>query len=277
MEPYHRRMGITDAVLARAGKVLEKALTGDRQLTRAELYHQFRLARIPTASPDGVLLGMHLLCHWAQAGLICIAARRGPQPTFALLEEWTPRGRTLSGDEALAELATTYFRAHGPATVRDFAWWAGFPLQDAQRALSLIADRLRAIVVDGPAYWLLRDTPDPPSGPLPTILLPPFDEYTVAYADRSAAADPSILSTIRHGLAPNLLINGRIAGTWKRTLLAGNTVALTPTLLRILNRKEQADLARAAERYAAFLGRTLASGEVRQRRTRTPVHKGITR
>ncbi len=273
MTPYHRKMGITNRDLDRAAKVFETALAGDKQLTRTELYQRLNAAGVRTDTADGQTRGLHLLCHWAQAGLICIAARKGKQPTFALLEEWTPRGRDLSGDEALAELARIYFRSHGPATAKDFAWWAGFTLQEAKKAMLLIGRLLQSVTIDGAEYWLASDTSPAPAGPSPVLLAPAFDEYTVAYADRSAAADMSVLPTIGHGLAANILINGRIAGTWKRTLHGDGTLAITPTLLRILNRQEQSGLMRAAERYARYLGRTLAK-EDQGRRTRTRMQNG---
>lgn len=273
MQPYHRKLGITHDHLRRAGRVFETVLAGDKQLTRAELYQCLRAARIPLEMPHGLPLGMHLLCHWAQAGLICIAARRESQPTFALLDEWTPRGRDLCGDDALAELARRYFQSHGPATVNDFAWWASLPVKEAKRAVQLAGALLRSVEVDGVEYWLLRDTSPASSTPLPVLLLPPFDEYTVAYADRTLANDPSTPRSPSHGLAPNILIQGRIAGTWKRTLFAIQTVAISPTLLRILNRKEQTGLAGASERYAEFLGKALAR-ENGPRRPHVSMRKG---
>jgi hypothetical protein len=260
MKPYYRQMRITDDDLHRTGKVFESALACTR-LTRQELYQRMNDAGVSTATPGVPMRGLHLLVHWAQAGLICMAARRGNQPTFALLEEWTPRGRDLSGDDALAELASIYIRAHAPATTKDFAWWAGLTVAEAKRALLLIGDLLKSARVDGVEFWLMRDAPAPSSGRLPLLLLPAFDEYTVAYADRSIAADPSLLPSIGHGLAANILVNGRIAGTWKRTLLSDGTLALSPSPLRILNKKEQTDLTRAAGRYAAFVGAKLAPGD----------------
>ena len=261
MKPYHRAMGITDDDLARAGNVLESALARGAQLTRPELYGRFNAEGVATKTPDVPMRGLHLLVHWAQAGLICLGARRGKQPTFALLDDWTPRGRDLSGDDALAELAAIYFRAHAPATVKDFSWWSGLTMVEAKRALHVAGDVLRSATIDGVEYWLMRDARGASPGALPFLLLPAFDEYTVGYADRSAAADPSLLPLISHGLAPNIVINGRIAGTWKRTILAKGSVAVTPTLLRSLNKKEQADMARASERYASFLGCPPSAGD----------------
>ena len=263
MKPYHRAMNITEDDLSRAGKILESALACHTRLTRTELYERLKADGVATNTPDVPMRGLHLLVHWAQAGLICLAARRGKQPTFALFDDWIPRGRDLSGAEALAELATIYFRAHAPATLKDFSWWSGLTMGEARRALHLAGDLLRSIAIDGVEYWVMRDAPASSPGPLPLLLLPPFDEYTVAYADRSVAVDPSLLRSIGHGLAPNIFVNGRIAGTWKRTVLAQGAVAVTPGLLGSLNKKEQTDLARSIKRYAEFLECPLATPDKR--------------
>jgi hypothetical protein len=273
MKPYHRAMGITDRDLARTGTILESALARNSQLTRAELYERLNAAGVATNTPGVPMRGLHLLVHWAQAGLICLAARRGKQPTFALLDDWTPRGRDLSGNDALAELATIYFRAHAPATVKDFSWWSGFTMVEAKRALHLAGDLLSSATIDGLEYWMMCNPPEASPHPLPLLLTPPFDEYTVAYADRSVAGDSTLLPSVSHGLAPNILVNGHIAGTWKRSLLIRNAVVVTPCLLRILNRKEQTGLSRAIKRYADFLERSLAT-EDRRPKPGIRAHKG---
>ncbi len=259
MKPYYRAMNITDDDLSRSGKILESALACRTPLTRAELYERLNADGVAANIPDVPMRGLHLLVHWAQAGLICLAARRGKQPTFALFDDWTPRGRDLSGDDALAELAAVYFRAHAPATVKDFSWWSGLTMGEVRRAVYLAGDLLCSATIDGVEYWFMGRAVASSPGPLPVLLLPPFDEYTVGYADRGAAGDPTLLATIGHGLAPNILVNGRITGTWKRTAAAQGSVAVTTGLLRTLNRKEQTGLARAIKNYAEFLGCPLAT------------------
>jgi Winged helix DNA-binding domain len=259
MQTYYRQMKISEGELERAGKVLESALAHGTQRTRAELYQHLNAEGVATSTAHVPMRGLHLLVHWAQAGLVCLAARRGKQPTFAMLDDWTPRGRNLSGDDALVELATLYFRAHAPATVRDFSWWSGLMMGEAKRAVHLTGDLLCSTTIEGVTYWSMREPHATVSAPLPLLLLPAFDEYTVAYADRSGAADPALLPNIGHGLAPNVVIDGRIAGTWKRTFVAKQSVAVTPFLLRLLNQKEQTSLASSIQRYADFLGRPLAA------------------
>ena len=257
MAVYYRRLEITNHDLDRAGKVLHSALAGGNQLSRPEVYRELNAAGIATDGPAGISRGLHFIVHWAQMGLICMASRKGKQPTFALLDEWVPRSRELSGDEAYAELATRYFQSHGPATVADFAWWSGLTMPEAKRFLCLIVNSLKSFSIDGTDYWLTREHSDAPATPWPVLLLPAFDEYTVGYADRSAAADAPTLKTVNYGLMANILINGRIAGIWKRAISAKNVIFIDAKLLRELTGKERVGLARATERYATFLGGTL--------------------
>ncbi len=131
--------------------------------------------------------------------------------------------------------------------------------------MRLAGESLHSSTVDGLEYWWSRNS-SASTGSRTTasaLLLPAYDEYTVGYADRSVAADRALLPTIGHGLAPNILIGGRVAGTWKRTILANGSIAVTPSLLRKLNRKEEADLNRAIKRYADFLGSQVATVEKR--------------
>jgi Winged helix DNA-binding domain len=55
----------------------------------------------------------------------------------------------------------------------------------------------------------------------PAHLLPAFDEYFVAYKDRKAAVnrnDAELFMANGGGLGPTIVLEGRVAGTWKRTI-----------------------------------------------------------
>src|SRR5207249_4722958 len=111
--------------------------------------------------------------------VICSGPRRGKQFTYALLDERVPPARLLAADEALAELTTRYFTSHGPATVRDFAWWSGLTVAGATRGLAMNSSRLVEETVAGRTYWFAPGQPLPMSDA--AYLLPNYDEYTVAY------------------------------------------------------------------------------------------------
>src|SRR5512140_3519393 len=85
--------------------------------------------------------------------VICSGPMRGKQGTCALLAERAPRGRELQRDEALAALARRYFTGHGPATLRDFAWWSGLTITDAKMGVKLAGASLNHEDIDGQTYW----------------------------------------------------------------------------------------------------------------------------
>jgi hypothetical protein len=113
-------------------------------------------------------------------------------------------------------------------------------------------------VIDGRAYWLSASAATPKVASPAAYLLPAYDEYTVAYTDRSAHLDPLHAQHARISiLGPSIAVDGQIVGTWKRTLKK-ETVMITPSLFTPLSQAEYQALAEAAHRYGAFLDMTVA-------------------
>ena len=249
---YYRKLALDDAVFMHSNAVLAKALQGGKQFTRPELASVLQQAGIAT---DDLQRFTYIMMRAELDGIVCSGARRGKQFTYALLDERAPQARTLDRDEALAEFARRYFTSHGPATLQDFVWWSGLTVADARAGLEMVTSQLMHEVVDGQTYWF--STSAPPANDLPqTIyLLPNFDEYTVGYTDRSAVIDVSDATkfdTRGNVLNPTIVMDGRVVGTWKRTLKK-DAVIITPSLFAPLNEAETRALAAAANRYGAFL------------------------
>jgi hypothetical protein len=249
--PRERQLELDERVFSRSRKLVVKALEGGRQLTRTALYAMLDGARISTAGGRG----LHIVFRLALEGLICFAARDGKQQTFALLAEWAPAAKKLPRDESLAELARRYFTSHGPATWRDFAWWSGLRTADAREAIHLAATLLVRETIDGQEVWRGRSMPRAkPQALSAAYLLPPFDEYTVAYKDRTAALDPKHAKYAQFGgmLSATIVVNGQVSGTWKRSSVGGG-VTIMPTFFgRALAEHARTALA-ASERYGRFL------------------------
>ena len=103
----------------------------------------------------------------------------------------------MTRDEALAELATRYFASHGPATVRDFAWWSGLTVKDAQRGDRFGAAALESSTIGGVTYWSAEGRAPSARRRAPSaMLLPNYDEYLIAYKDRAAFVDQSRAANI---------------------------------------------------------------------------------
>jgi hypothetical protein len=211
----------------------------------------FEAARISTAGGRG----LHILFRFALEGLVCFGAREGKEQTFALLAEWAPGAKKRARDESLAELARRYFTSHGPATWRDFAWWSGLRTADAREGLHLASAHLVRDTVDGVEVWRGTSMPRATERALSAAyLLPPFDEYTVAYKDRTAALDPEHAKYAQSGgmLSATIVVNGKVTGTWKRAS-AGDGVTITSTFFRKAGTDDAGTSLAASKRYARFL------------------------
>jgi hypothetical protein len=189
----------------------------------------------------------------AHEAVLCFGPPRGRQQTFVLLDEWLPAANPLTRPEALAEIAFRYFRGHGPATVRDFAWWAGLTLADASEGLMSSASRLARVRFDGEDYWGPEAGFPTPAKPPSALLLPPFDEFLVAYRNRHAALDPVDAKRLGSLLSPTIVVNGRVVGTWKRRLARG-TLVIVPGFFSPSTEGRLRALRPALERYGAFVG-----------------------
>jgi len=246
-----RQLGLDDATFAKSARVAEKALAGGTVVRRDRLYEIWNAAGVATHDSRG----LHLLGVLSQQGLLCFGPRDGRQQTFTLLEEWLPSSRTLARADALGELARRYFRSHGPATVHDFAWWSGLTVTDARAGLECVKAELDSEDVDGRTFWF-ADSRSARAGNVAAYLLPPWDEFTVAYRDRRDILDPKYATRVNAGggvLSPVIVVRGEVVGTWQRTIKK-DTVTVRPTLFRALDRADREAVAQAVERYARFLG-----------------------
>ncbi len=245
-----RELGLGAADFRRGEQAMARALAGGRELTRTELAVAVRDAGVAT---DGQRMA-HMLVRAELAGLICGGARRGKQFTYALLDDRVPaRAPALPRQQAIAELARRYLRSRGPATDRDLAWWTGLPLGDVRAAIDSIGGELRARIVDRRTYWSAGRVATPAGG---AQLLPPFDEYLIAYRDRSAMLDAVHLGRINAGggmLGACIVVDGRVAGTWRRTLNRKHVLVELETFVRVTRARRQA-IEEAAHRYGRFLG-----------------------
>jgi hypothetical protein len=249
---YYRQLGLDAKVFARSCSMMHRVLEGGNTLTRAELAVYLKRARVPA---DGLKLG-YLMMHAELEGVICSGPRRGKQFTYALLDERAPAVKPQQQDAPLSILAKRYFASHGPATARDFSWWSGFSLTESQRAIDAVKPALDSAVIDGLTFWSAGEA-RVKAKRLPVMLLPNYDEYLIAYKDRGLAVDAeraaNIAARANSALANHLIIDGRLAGGWSRTI-TGNGVKIDVSPFKKLPPAQLRAVANAAEIYGEFLG-----------------------
>jgi hypothetical protein len=248
---WKRSLDLDARALGRARDVVQRALEGGKRLDRAGLYAALESRSIRCGS----MRGQHLLLWLAMEGTLCITGRVGSSHLFALLDDWIPESRNLEGDAALAELARRYFSSHGPATLADFCWWAGITRKTALAGIDGAGDTLQREIHDDREWWSGAQRARIAQPTRPHVrLLPYYDEYTVAYQDRSMLVAPRTRLGTGFGLlSPVVLIDGQVVGNWKRRLAKGR-VSVTTRLGRALSRPERGALERAIGDYTRFLG-----------------------
>jgi hypothetical protein len=249
---YYRQSGLDDKIIGRSCAMLQRALDGGRFLTRTELAVHLRRAKVPA---DGLKLA-YLMMHAELEGIICSGPRRGKQFTYALLAERVKvKAPDYTREEALAQLAARYFQSHGPATLRDFTWWSGLTVRDARAGIAAAKPALVESTIDGRVHWGTADAATP-SKTTAAWLLPNYDEYLIAYKDRGAVVEASraanLVARANGGFSHHLVIDGRLAGGWRRTL-KGHVVMVEVAPYKPLTPAQKGAVAAAADRYGEFL------------------------
>jgi hypothetical protein len=246
-----RRFALDEAAYAEAMRALEGLLHG-RLLTRKEAHVALETKGISTAGQRGY----HILNHAALLGLICFGPWRGKEDTFVLMDEWLSATRSLTRDKALAEIALRYFRSHGPATVQDFAWWAGLTAGDARLALEGAESQLQQTTINDQTHWMHNESAAT-RNPSPDVqLLAGFDEYLLGYTDRAYQMQAMHNRRVIHSngiFHPTVVVDGQIVGTWGRKTVK-NKLAITANLFSPLSKRALDKLDDAAARYGEFMG-----------------------
>jgi hypothetical protein len=241
----YRDLRLDDTALDQAAGIVVEAIRRDGPRTRPELAAELAAADIDVADPVRV---QHILLHAEVTALITSGAQRDTTATYDLVDTRAPESGSVRPADPAAELARRYLAGHGPATVRDLAWWSGMTVRAAQAAVASISGELREHVVDGIEYWSTADAPDPAEPP-GILLLPAFDEFFVGYADRSAATPDGFPG---NPVFQNVIARrGEIVGTWDP-----NAEGVAPELIEPLAEDELTDLADAIERYEHYRDET---------------------
>lgn len=250
---HFRDLGLDKSVLSRSNKIIVKALGQGKHLTKKELGIALQKARIDTNE-----LRLTFIIFRAELdGLICSGARRGKQFTYALLDQRAGDAKNLKKDEALNELASRYFASRGPATVKDFTWWSGLSPADARKAVEIIRAKLSREETDGEVYYFVSPSSTSAATKLLVHLLPAWDEYTVAYKDRSLVIDPQFESEAGHGVFnPNIVVNGKIKGSWRREL-TNTSVAVETRYFAVPGKVLLQKVESTARMYAKYLDKDL--------------------
>lgn len=181
---------------------------------------QRKLAAVPVGHLDYPVV--YLLHVVAARGVVCYGPNRDNEPTFVRADAWIPKWKDISREEAEGILLRKYLHAFGPATIADYALWAGISLTEAREIWTREQADIIAVNVDGKTAAVLRDDLDEltqASFERPLVrLLPYFDTFLLGHKDRQHLVDLKHQSKIfrpQGWIYPVVLVDGHVTAVWK--------------------------------------------------------------
>ena len=201
-------------------------------------------------------LGSHLAAdswgHYASpaSDLLCHGPPRGRNVTFVRCDRWVEGWREREPADAVREVVERYLQTYGPARRDELEHWL---------ALKLPADAFDAfeeVDVEGRPAYVVPGTAFPDEEPGGVRLLWHYDVYVIACHPRDHLIPEQRERIFLRGAGPSptLLVDGRVAGTWRRTQ-RGKRMEIAVEPFRRLTRADLAavrdDAARVARTYGA--------------------------
>jgi hypothetical protein len=218
---YWSQFGL-DAAKLKASTDAIAAAVEDGPCTRPELGARLGRRGAAVGGPELAAMVLHAELHMA----VCSGPMRGREHTYMAFDQ-RARGDGPVGDEALELLARRYFTTRGPATVHDFAWWAGLSMGEARRGLDLAGSRLEFHDQGGRRYaFAAHPERRAQRADLAIDFVQCYDEAVVSYQkSRDVLKTPRVnFEPLRQldGFVHVILRNGQLWGHWRASRKAGS-------------------------------------------------------
>lgn len=254
------RYGVDAAAIAAMADAILSVLT-DVPLTRRQL-SQAVLARLKKHAPQIQDLVEHgwggLGKYVCLQGNLCLGPNQGQEATFVRRDRWLADWDDIPGEEAEAWLLRKFLHAYGPATVQDFAFWAGMSVRDARRIWRGVERDMCAVTIAGsPAAILEPDLPalmERAQAPETVHLLPHFDVFLLGHRSKSHLVDESHYKRVYRAagwISPVVLIDGRVEGVWSHSR-GGRVLRVLVEPFGALSARQRSAIKKRAADVAAF-------------------------
>lgn len=259
------RYGVDAAAIEAMADAIFGALSAD-PLTRREI-SQAISPRLRKGAPQIQELLEHgwggLGKYVCLQGNLCLGPNQGQEATFVRRDQWLSGWKDIRGEVAEEWLLERYLQAYGPATVQDFAVWAGLAVKDASQIWGRLQDEMRTVEVEGNrAAVLERDLHVLREAALAAEdvrLLPHFDIYLLAHRSKAHLVEDVNYKQVYRAagwISPVVLIDGRIAGVWSHRQ-RGKRLQVSVEPFRPLSRSQRVAIEERAASVAEFFESSL--------------------
>ncbi len=222
-----------DKLLDRVSEILEEPRTRTdlaQMLTESHGYKTKSKAaggwgdkrKVPHVKVGAISLSMGFLLHIIRArDVICSGSNQGTEASYVRADKWIKNWKDVSQEKAERELLVKYLKAHGPATINDFAIWEGLYMKDAKDIWSKEAENIVEVEIEGSKASILESDLSELEGAKidePVVrLVPYFDSFLLGHKSHLNIVDEKNRKKVYRSqgwVSPVVLVDGRALGVW---------------------------------------------------------------
>ena len=215
------QLGLPPGKREKALAVIARALADEGPLTRSEARERVAAAGIELDQQTG----LHIALSAVVSGIACLGPDRGSTTCLIRREDWIGTPPPFDREAALAELSRRYLGAFGPATDRDFAYWAGLPLRDVRAGLEAMSGEIEEVRVAGQTMLVRGGGPTRLPRPGRVRMLGNFDTYLLGWKSRDFAVSNEHAEHVKEGgggwIRPVIVEDGVVVGGWRSARRGG--------------------------------------------------------
>ncbi len=193
-------------------------------------------------------------------GFVCFGPSDGQEITFTRVAQWLRNLPSMPVEEEAEDaLVRRYLRAFGPADAKDLGAWSGSHMRRIITTLERLGDELVEVDRDGHRGFLLREDLSAleraETDQEVVRLLPSFDPFMLGHLDRGYLVDRAHYKQVykdQGWLAPVVLLDGRVAGTWSYQRHAGK-LGVDVKMFTTFNKETRKNVQEEARDLSRFL------------------------
>ena len=151
------------------------------------------------------------------SGTLCSGELLPMKATYALTADKIGQSPKIDREEALMCLTRKYFQSRQPATLEDFVWWSGLNVSECRKGITLLGDTIHIEKWKGREFYLTDGCRTRGFRQDRFLLIPPYDEYLIAYKSRDIVLPPEYRHHAHNNsgiFKPVIAHGGIICGNW---------------------------------------------------------------